>query len=163
MIPMPDDLYDQDTLAWSEQQAELLRRLARGERVNEIDLDHVVAEIEDVGLSELNAVRSSVSQNLVHLLKLHGWPELDADQHWRGEIIAFQGSLADRFAPSMRQRIDLDKIHDRARRQVALTTYGGKPAPRSPAACPVTLDQLLSASCEELEQAFSAAAAGEGA
>jgi hypothetical protein len=33
-IPMPDDLYDRDVLAWSEYQADLLRRLARGERVN---------------------------------------------------------------------------------------------------------------------------------
>jgi hypothetical protein len=32
---MPDDLYDTDVLAWSERQAELLRRAARGKRVNE--------------------------------------------------------------------------------------------------------------------------------
>ena len=32
---MPDGLYDRDALAWAEQQAELLRRLAAGERVND--------------------------------------------------------------------------------------------------------------------------------
>jgi Domain of unknown function DUF29 len=53
---MPDDLYDRDILAWSEHQATLLRRAALGERVNDIDWAHVVEEIEDVGLSELNAV-----------------------------------------------------------------------------------------------------------
>jgi hypothetical protein len=53
---MPDDLYERDILTWSEQQAELLRRMARGERVNELDWAHVVEEIEDAGLSQLNAV-----------------------------------------------------------------------------------------------------------
>jgi hypothetical protein len=49
------DLYDTDVLEWSERQADLLRRLAAGERVNSADLDwqHVAEEIEDVGKSEL--------------------------------------------------------------------------------------------------------------
>jgi hypothetical protein len=67
MIPrMPDDLYDRDALAWSEHQADLLRRLARGERVNDVDWAHVVEEIEDVGLAELHAVESCLDQMLVH-------------------------------------------------------------------------------------------------
>jgi hypothetical protein len=65
---MPDELYDHDILAWSQYQSSLLRRVARGERVNEVDWPHVVEEIEDVGLSELNAVRSYLRQLLVHLL-----------------------------------------------------------------------------------------------
>jgi hypothetical protein len=66
---MPDDLYDRDILAWSEHQSALLRRVARGERLNDVDWDHVVEAIQDVGLSELNAVRSCLRQMLVHLLK----------------------------------------------------------------------------------------------
>ena len=34
---MTDDLYERDILAWSEHQAELLRRLGRGEQVNDVD------------------------------------------------------------------------------------------------------------------------------
>jgi uncharacterized protein DUF29 len=158
--PMPDDLYDRDVLAWSERQAKLLRRVARGERVNDVDWDHVVEEIEDVGLSELNAVRSFVRQILVHLLKLHGWPDLDAEQHWRGEIAAFQSDLVQRFAPSMRRRIDLANIYQRAVQQIALTQYGGNLAAAPPATCTVTLDQLLTASCADLEAAFSSQTGG---
>src|ERR1700690_1260905 len=130
---MPDDLYDRDVLAWSERQAALLRRVARGERVNDVDWDHVVEEIEDVGISELNAVQSYLDQILVPLLKLHGWPELDAEQHWRAEIVAFQTGLERRFAPSMRQRIDLTKIYDRANRQIDLLRYQREPALTPPA------------------------------
>src|SRR3954454_19185653 len=123
---MPDDLYDSDVLAWSEHQAALLRRVARGERMNEVDWDHVVEEIEDVGLSELNAVRSYLRQMLAHLIKLHGWPTVAARRHWRSELMAFQADADQRFAPSMRQRIDLANIYEHARRQVEPLRHGGK-------------------------------------
>jgi Domain of unknown function DUF29 len=154
---MPDDLYDRDVLAWSEQQATLLRRAARGERVNDIDWTHVVEEIEDVGLSELNAVHSYLRQILVHLLKLHGWPGLGACRHWRSEIVAFQTDAQRRFTPSMRQRIDLDAIYARAVLQIEPLRYGGRPALAAPTTCPVTLDAVLSAPCSDLEAAFRAA------
>lgn len=71
---MPDDLYE-DALAWSERQASLLRRLVAGERVNaELDWPNIIEEIQDVGLSELHAVRSLLSRAMEHLLKAHGWP-----------------------------------------------------------------------------------------
>ena len=56
---MPDNLYDTDILIWSEHQADLLRRLAHGERLNEtIDWENLIEEVQDVGLSQLSACRS---------------------------------------------------------------------------------------------------------
>ena len=153
---MSDDLHERDVLAWSINQAALLRRVAAGERVNTVDWVNVVEEIEDLGISELNAVRSYLRQILVHLLKLHAWPGHDAARHWRSEVIAFQSDAAQRFAPSMRQRIELEKIHARAVRQVEPLYQDGVPVPPPPASCPVTLDQVLNASCRELEAAFAA-------
>ncbi len=139
---MQEAPYDQDILAWSDQQAQLLRRLAKGERVNGIDWAHVVEEIEDVGLSELNAVRSLLRQMMVHLLKCAIWPEHAAVRHWREEIVAFQSDAEQRFAPSMRQRIDLGRLFAAAVRQVAASDLGD--VGRSmPDACPWSLDQLL--------------------
>jgi hypothetical protein len=44
---MPDSLYDTDVLVWSEHQADLLRRLAKGERLAEtIDWENVIEEVE---------------------------------------------------------------------------------------------------------------------
>ena len=148
---MPDDLYQRDILSWSEHQAGLLRRLARGERVNGIDWEHVVEEIEDVGLSELNAVRSYLRLMLVHLLKVHGWPDSPSANHWRGEIVSFQSDAAQRFAPSMRRRIDLRQLYGKAIEQLEAATYDGA-APRAwPGDCPFTLDQLLSDKRADLE------------
>jgi len=92
---MADDLYDRDVLAWSERESALLRRIAKGERLNDVDWDHVVEEIEDVGISELNAVRSYLRHMIVHLLKVHGWPGQSSRRHWQSEIVAFQTELAD--------------------------------------------------------------------
>ena len=124
-LSMPDDLYDRDILAWSQHQADLLRRVARGERVNEVDWEHVVEEIEDVGLSQLNAVQSYLRLMLVHLLKVHGWPESPSVGHWRGEIVSFQADAAQRFTPSMRQKIDPDRLYRLAREQVSAASYDG--------------------------------------
>ena len=44
------DLYDTDILAWSDRQADLLRRMAAGERVNDqVDWENVAEEIQDMG------------------------------------------------------------------------------------------------------------------
>ena len=140
---MPDDLYDRDILTWSRNQADLLRRLARGERVNGVDWEHVVEEIEDVGLSELNAVRSYLRQMLVHLLKVQGWPDHSATDHWRSEIGSFQADAAQRFAPSMRRRINLAALYDKARAQLKGITYSGVGPTGWPTECPFTLNELL--------------------
>jgi hypothetical protein len=143
ILLMPDELYDRDALAWSEHQADLLRRLARGERVNDVDWAHVVEEIEDVGLSGLHAVQSYLDLMLVHLLKVHGWPNSPSVRHWRMEIGSLQKNAARRFAPSMRQRIDLTKLYGDALEQLDGVDYDGI-APRPlPVACPFTLDLLL--------------------
>jgi hypothetical protein len=140
---MSDDLHELDILSWSRQQARLLRRLARGEQVNGVDWDHVVEEIEDVGLSELNAVRSYLRQMLVHLLKVHGWPDSPAVDHWRGEIGSFQADATQRFAPSMRRRIDLAKLYGSALGQLKGINFDGVSPRPWPATCPYTLSELL--------------------
>ena len=56
------DLYDKDILEWSERQAELLRRHAAGERINDTDLDwsNIIEEVADVGRNTLRACRSQL-------------------------------------------------------------------------------------------------------
>lgn len=149
--PMPDDLYDRDILAWSEHQSALLRRVARGERLNDVDWEHVVEEIEDVGLSELNATRAHLRQMMAHLLKIHGWPDHSACRHWRSEVVVFQTGLADHFAPSMRQRIDLAALYQRVLAQLAPLTYDDQPPRPFPRDCPFTLDDLLKGDVPEME------------
>ena len=138
------DLYESDILAWSEQQAELLRRHAAGERANDgaIDWPNVIEEVESVGREQLHAVESLLVQALVHMLKAEAWPLSRDAPSWRAEAVRFRGDAADRFAPSMRQRIDVGRLYQRALRAVPETIDGQPPLP-VPDICPVTLDELL--------------------
>jgi hypothetical protein len=137
-------LYDADILLWSEQQAALLRRVAAGERVNSADIDwpDIIEEIESVGSEQLHAVRSLLLQALLHDLKARAWPESRDVPHWRSEARIARINAASRFAPSMRQRIDVADIYAKARRAMPETLDGQPPLP-PPEDCPFTLDQLL--------------------
>jgi Domain of unknown function DUF29 len=140
---MPDDLYDRDILIWSEHQADLIRRLARGERVNDVDWDHVAEEIEDVGRSELHAVESYLALTIVDLLKVHGWPASSTAQHWGVEAMVFQQDAVRRFTPSMRQKIDLERLYAKAAEGLEHATFDGSSPRTFPLRCPFTLDQLM--------------------
>jgi len=135
--------YEIDILDWSEHQAALLRRAAAGERINDLDWPNIIEEIESVGLSELRSVESLLVQALAHMLKAEAWPLSREGPGWLGEARRFRGDAASRFAPSMRQRIDMAQIYRRALRSLPETIDGQPPLP-VPEACPVTLDELLS-------------------
>ena len=122
--------YDTDILVWSEHQAALLRRLADGERVNDqIDWENVIEEVESVGSEQLHAVVSLLRQALIHMLKAEAWPLSRDAPNWRADAIRFRADAADRYAPSMRQRIDIDRIYRQALRALPDTVDGLPPLP----------------------------------
>ena len=66
---MPDGpRYDDDFYAWTQHQAEVLREMPATD--NRFDREHVAEEIEDLGKSERDAVRSQIRRIIEHLLKL---------------------------------------------------------------------------------------------
>ncbi len=148
---MPNGLYERDILSWAEQQADLLRQLAAGERVNEaVDWPHVIEEVRDVGISELRACQSLLQQAMTHLLKLHAWPDSPAAAHWHDEAGVFLDGAADRFTPSMRQRVGLEDLYPKALRRAATSRDVTGTPNASPAKCPFTLDELLAGDIAEL-------------
>jgi len=142
---VPDDLCRRDALAWAEQQAALLRRLAAGERLNEaVDWPNVIDEVQDVGLSELRACQSLLQQAMSHLLKLHAWPGSRSAGHWRCEAGAFLDDAEQRFTPSMRQWVDQSELYADALYELkSRSDDTGEPTP-FPDKCPFTLDDLPS-------------------
>jgi hypothetical protein len=138
------DLYDTDIVVWSEEQTALLRRVAAGERLNDAQPDwpNIIEEIESVGSEQVRAVESLLFQALVHDLKAEAWPAATDVHHWRAEARGFRAQASLRFAPSMRQRIDVAKLYAKALR-VLPDTIGGQPPLPVPASCPTTLDAML--------------------
>jgi hypothetical protein len=133
-----NDLYEQDILTWSEQQADLLRRRS----ANALDWDNLAEEIEDVGRSQLRAVESHLVQALLHDLKAQAWPISRDVPHWRAEARGQRDDARSAFTPSMAQRIDVAALYRRARRRMPETIDGQPPLP-VPETCALTLDELL--------------------
>jgi hypothetical protein len=143
-------LYEADIVKWSQQQAELLRRIAAGEPVNEApDWPNIVDEVEFLGLSETRACASLLVQALLHDLKLAAWPDSTPDSTgapgWAEEARRFRWEAREAFAPSMRQRLDAARLYAAALRELRRMpqTIDGKTALPVPETCPVTLDELL--------------------
>lgn len=57
--------YEQDVVAWAEQQARLLRE----GRFEQLDIEHIAEEIEDVGKSEQRELANPMALLLSHLIK----------------------------------------------------------------------------------------------
>jgi hypothetical protein len=77
--------YGTDVLAWSVEQAGLLRRRAAGERVsdNALDWSNIAEEIESVGNSERYRIRSHIGTVIEHLIKLQASPAIDPRNGWK--------------------------------------------------------------------------------
>jgi hypothetical protein len=135
--------YDADILMWSEHQADLLRRIAAGEAVNQPpDWTNIIEEVADVGRNSLRACRSLLLQALLHDLKARAWPLSRDVPHWRSEARLARINAADAYSPSMRQRIDVADLYAKALRAMP-DTIDGQPPLAITAICPVTLDELL--------------------
>ncbi|HVC58864.1 MAG TPA: DUF29 domain-containing protein [Acetobacteraceae bacterium] len=133
-----NDLYNDDVLVWSEQQAELLRRRS----ASALDWDNLAEEIEDLGRSQLHAVESHFVQALLHDIKAAAWPLSREVPHWRAEARGQRDDARAACTPSMAQRIDVAALYRRALRRMPETIDEQPPLP-VPETCPVTLDELL--------------------
>lgn len=63
--------YEQDIVVWANEQAALLK----AGKFEQLDIQHIVEEIEDVGKSEQRELRHRMAILLMHLLKWHYQPE----------------------------------------------------------------------------------------
>lgn len=144
---MPDGpRYDDDFYAWTQYQAEVLRTLRT--RDNRFDRENVAEEIEDLGKSERDSVRSQVERILVHFLKLAYSPARDPRFDWMDSIIEARSALENKLSPSLqhdaRERLARLYAIARKRAMLELAKYGEAAATQSlPADCPYTLDQIL--------------------
>jgi hypothetical protein len=134
--------YEDDILLWAEAQAGLRRRIAAGKQINDqVDWPNVIDEIESVANEQLHAVESLLVHAIRHMLKAHCWPLSREVPDWEAEARVARGDAVDRFAPSMRHRIDMQRIYRRAMQGLPDTTDGQPPLP-VPTNLP-TLDELL--------------------
>jgi Domain of unknown function DUF29 len=144
----PKELYEEDFYVWTQRQAELLR----ARRYDELDLVHLIEEIEDLGGAAKKSVRSRVRTILEHLLKLQHSPAVDPRPGWRDTVRTQRDDLLDDLTPALRRELDeeLEDLYARARQRAegSLRDHGEAAAADAlPKACPYTPDQTPATGC----------------
>jgi Domain of unknown function DUF29 len=113
--------YSTDVNAWIKSTIDLLRE----KRWNEIDIDHLIEEVEDLGKSERRGITSQLTRLLLHLLKWQYQPQRRSDS-WLDSITdaRTQIELAIEDSPSLTSHPteQLADCYKRARRQAAQQT-----------------------------------------
>ncbi|MHB1706434.1 MAG: DUF29 domain-containing protein [Acidithiobacillus sp.] len=134
------DLYEQDFLAWIESQAGALR----SRQVDSLDWDNLVEEIESMGRSQRNELKSRLRTLLMHLIKWHWQPEKRSPS-CQLTIKEQRLSLRDLFemSPSLRPSLPLlvPKAWQDASSSAALET--GLKESLFPETCPWPLEDVL--------------------
>lgn len=129
--------YENDFYLWTQEQSKAIAL----QDFNILDWDNLKEEIEALGNEQLHAVESFLKQLIAHKLKLKYVNDDYCRNGWEEEIENFLDEIEDRVTLSMKQKIELEKIYQRARRNV-LKRYPSleKTLPQE---CPYTLEELV--------------------
>ncbi len=135
-----NDTYLTDFNLWIDKTAQLLRE----QRWHEIDVVHLIEEIEDLGKSERRSLSSQLTRLLLHLLKWQYQPQRRSDS-WLDSITdaRTQIELAIEDSPSLRNypAEKLEESYTRARRAAAKQT--NMDISVFPNLCPYSLELVL--------------------
>jgi hypothetical protein len=141
--PKSEPLYEQDFYAWSKAQADLLR----AGRYADLDLEHLIEEVDDLADALKRSVRNRIRTIIEHLLKLQHSPAHDPRAGWRATVRAQRIKLRDGLTASLRPKVEneLAELYADARglAEGGLRDHGeNATADALPPTCPYTLDQI---------------------
>lgn len=132
--------YHQDFYAWALRNAELLK----AGRFGEVDIEHLVEELEDVGKSERRALESHIRNLLLHLLKWQYQPQLRGAS-WRQSIRNARIAVAKitKESPSLKPAISQAIANEYSNARADAVDETGLRDAVFPAACPYRETDLL--------------------
>jgi hypothetical protein len=135
-------LYENDFYLWVERQADLLRK----RRFCDLDLAHLIEEVEDLGANLRNAVTSHTREIIVQLLRLQYSPAIDPRRGWQESVGKQRDDLELEITPSLRRHVTaaLESIFQKARRRAVEDLARDRMKDdQLPTTCPYTFDQII--------------------
>jgi hypothetical protein len=135
-------LYEDDFYLWVERQADLLRK----GRFRDLDLAHLIEEVEELGTNLRNAVTSRTREIILHLLKLQYSPTVEPRGGWRESVGKQRDDLELEITPSLRRYLaaELETIFQKARRRAVDELARDRVKPdQLPTTCPYTFEQII--------------------
>ena len=97
-------LYELDDSQWLGETISLLRN----HQFSQLDLEHLIEELEDLGKEKKNAVASLLEQVIRHLLLLQYWTKETEYNiiHWQEEIYNFRTQLRREMTTNLRNYLE---------------------------------------------------------
>ena len=143
-----DELYETDFYAWTRAQTRELRRLKEGRNDVALDLQHLIAEVFSLGLSERDTCRSEIERILEHFLKLGYSPAEAPRAGWKRSIVGARAVLRRKLSKALSRDAERQflKLYEVGRKAAlfGLQEYGEwQAAKRLPQTCPYSLDDIL--------------------
>lgn len=137
---MSTDLHATDFYSWTRQQAELLR----ARRLDELDTEHLMEELWDMGASQERELESRLAVLLAHLLEWRFQPERQG-KIWRSTIKEQRYRIARLLAKNPGLQSQLGDVFAASYVPGVLKAVKELPLDEDdlPADCPFTLDQVL--------------------
>lgn len=134
--------YHRDYCAWALRNAELLK----AGRFAEVDVQHLVEELEDVGKSERRALESHLRNLMLHLLKWQFQPQLRGAS-WRQSIRNARIAVAKvvRDSPSLKPAIAQAIVDEYPNARADAVDETGLREVEFPVDCPYSEAELLDA------------------
>jgi hypothetical protein len=133
-------LYEQDYCLWIEKTLDLLRE----KKLQELDLDRLIEEIEDMGNSQKDALESNLTVLLQHLLKWQ-YQLSHRSNSWKYTIAEHRRRLAKAFkkSPSLKRYFSevFEESYLDARKLAAAET--GLSLETFPISCPFQISDVL--------------------
>jgi hypothetical protein len=134
-------LYEIDEYLWLEETVRILRE----NRLGELDIEHLIEELESLGKRDRNRIESLLRQIIIHLLLLKYWQEEYNYnyRHWRGEIASFRVQLEKNLATNLSNYLqdNLGNIYQDA--LFIVTEKTGLSPEVFNSICPYSWEQLL--------------------
>jgi len=142
-------LYSEDPPAWAKQMAALLK----AGQFSELDIAHLVEELEGMGVSEQNELENRLTVLIAHLLKWQyqyrqlseRWREFEG-RSWRYTIIEQRTRLAKRLrnSPGLKKFLERTIAEAYADAVELSCKDTGLPLETFPVSCPYSQVQILS-------------------
>jgi len=139
-VPKTNSLYAQDYHLWLEHTVDLLKN----KNFLELELENLIEEIESMGRSDKNALRSNLRLLLMHLLKYKFQPQNRANS-WLYTIYEHRQRLQEAFidSPSLKSYYTevFESCYQHARKEASIET--GLPLSIFPKDYPFSIDETL--------------------
>jgi len=132
--------YEEDFYGWAMENAALLKK----GKFNQVDINHIIEEMENLGASEKRELVSRLSQLIMHLLKWHFQPTMRGHSWiYSIRVQRKQTKIHLKDNPSLKSKLDeiLLDSYDVAISEAAKETSLDEK--NFPSECPYTFDQII--------------------